>query len=1022
MKTGAANFAPGISIKCICMYKRTRSEKDNAARVGGRRMLLAALLMLSGAVAALAQNKVSGTVSDADGQPLVGVSIMEVGTGNGTVSDINGRYTLQTKSGASLRFTYLGYQPVTAKAAQGQSVVMHEDAKSLNEVVVVGYGTMRRKDVTSSITTIQSKDLNVGVMTNPAQMLQGKVPGLVVSTSSDPNSSPSIILRGASTLRTDGMEPYYIVDGVPGVDLSLVSADDIESIDILRDATATAIYGSKAANGVIIVTTKKGKKGAVHVSYSGYLALENVAKDLDLASASDLRSYASANGFELPGDEGASTDWQKEVERTGVSHSHNIAVNGGNNKSSYNVSLNYLNHQGVIRGTDMERLTARALAQSTVLKDRLTLSLGVNASQTTSNEVSTGTQGQSVTDAMIYYSPTQPIKNSDGTWFSSSSGATQNYNPLSMINEDLQKTIYKRMQITGKADLTILKGLVWSADFSYMDSQQTGNTYHSTKSQIVNTNGQATRNTYTSNKKVFETYLNYSKTFAEKHKLGLMAGYSWEETNSGDGFGVTVKNFYNDDVTYYNLTYANSMDGLDDVESGAESTLRMISFYGRANYSYNGRYNLQATLRRDGSSAFGKNNRWATFPSISASWRLSEESFIKSLNAFDNLNLRVGYGVSGNSLGFDEYIAIKTYGATGWYQYVDESGVTQTIHTLGAQSNTNENLKWERTGMFNIGLDFSFFNNRLSGTIEYYDKRTSDLIYYYPVSTNRYPYGTMTANVGDISNKGIELSLNAIPVRTKDFEWSATLNLSHNKNVVEKISNGEFSVNYIPEGDANIAGNSGVNVQRIMEGCPIGQFYLYEWAGYNDEGVSVFYEHDAETGERTGNKITNPTEKDQVKAGSAQPKLTYGWNNTLTYKRWGLNMFFHGVLGNKIFNALRAQYNSLTLVSQGKNVLKEALTSQKYGDVNAQYPSDRYLESGSYLRLSSLTLSYNFGNIGDWVSNLSVYATCNNVFTITGYKGTDPEIDLGGLTPGIQWRENYYPHTRTFMVGMKVNF
>lgn len=998
------------------MFRNKRKERIQ--RICKRGLAFIAICLTS--ATAFAQSRVTGSVKDANGEPLIGVSVIEIGTKNGTNTDINGCYALVTKPHAKLRMTYLGYTPVEVDA--GGTVTLEEDTKTLNEVVVVGYGTMRRKDVTSSITTISSKDLNVGVMTNPAQMLQGKVPGLVVSTSSDPNASPSITLRGASTLRTDGMEPYYIVDGIPGVDLSLVSADDIESVDVLRDATATAIYGSKAANGVIIITTKKGKKGAAHVSYSGYVAFENVAKDLDLASASDLRSYASKNGFELPGDEGGDTDWQKEVERTGFSHNHNIAVSGGSEKSSYNVSLNYLNHQGIVRGTDMERFTARALAQSTVLDDRLTLALGVNASQTTSNEVSTGTQGKSVTDAMAYYSPTQPIRNADGSWFVSTSGATQNYNPLSMINEDTQNTVYKRIQATGKADLTILKGLVWSANFSYMTNQSTASIYHSTKSQIVNTNGQATRNTYIDKKKVFETYLNYSKTFADLHKLGLMAGYSWEENETNDGFGLTVKNFYNDNVKYYNLTYANSMDGVDDVQSGAVSTLRMISFYGRANYSYNGRYNLQATIRRDGSSAFGKNNRWATFPSVSASWRLSEESVIKNLNVFDNLNLRVGYGVSGNSLGFDAYTAIKTYGATGWYQYVDESGVTQTIHTLGATNNTNENLKWERTGMFNIGLDFSFFNNRLSGTIEYYDKRTSDLIYYYPVSTNRYPYGTMTANVGDISNKGVELTINAIPVKTKDFAWNTSLNLSHNKNVVKKISNAEFSVDYIATGDANIAANTGVNVQRIMEGCPIGQFYLYEWAGYDDNGQSVFYEHDAETGERTGTTTTKPVEKDQTKCGSAQPKLTYGWNNTLTYKNWSLNMFFQGVLGNKIFNALRAQYNALSLVSQGKNVLKEALTDQKYGDVNSQMPSDRYLENGSYLRLATLTLGYDFGKIGNLVNSLSVYATCNNVFTITGYKGTDPEVNLGGLTPGIQWRENYYPHTRTFMLGMKVNF
>lgn len=991
--------------------------------IGGnhKRNFVCASLLLVNAMA-FAGDKITGIVKDASGEPLVGVSIVEVGTNKGTITDIDGKYTLEVAPNAKLRFSYVGFADKEVAARSGKVVVLAEDNKVLNEVVVVGYGSMRRKDVTSSITTVKSEDLNVGVMTTPAQMLQGKVAGLVVSTSSNPNESPAITLRGASTLRTgDAMQPYYVVDGVPGVDLSLISADDIASIDVLKDATATAIYGSKAANGVIIVTTKKGKTGAAHVSYNGYVAVENVAKDLDLATAADLRNYAKANNFELVNDEGANTDWQKEVERTGFSHNHNLAVSGGNDKSNYNVSLNYLSHEGVITGTDMERFTARALAQSEVLKDHLTLSLGVNASQTTSNEVPTGSNGASVADAMVYYSPTQPVKNEDGSWFRSNS-VSQYYNPVSMIYEDIQKTVYKRMQLTGKADLKIIDGLTWSANFSYMADQSTQSIYHSTQSQIVNSNGEATRNTYFGNKKVFETYGNYQKTFAGKHRLGVMVGYSWEENNTNDGFGVTVKDFYNDYVKYYNLSYANTIDGMNGVESGAESTLRMISLYGRANYSFDSRYNFQATLRRDGSSAFGRNNRWATFPSVSASWRLSEEELIKNLHVFDNLNLHLGYGVSGNSLGFDAYTALQTYGVSGWFQYTDANGVTSNRHTLGATSNANPDLKWERTGMFNIGLDFGFFNNRLNGTIEYYDKRTSDLIYYYPVSTNRYPFGTMTANVGDISNKGIEITINAVPVKTKDFTWETTLNLSHNKNVVEKLSNQLFSVDYIPQADANIASNSGVNIQRIMEGCPIGQFYTYEWAGYNEDGISQFYVRDPETGERTGETTIQPTETDQTKTGSAQPKLTYGWNNTLTYRNWSLNMFFQGVLGNKIFNVLRAQYNTVSLISQGKNVLKEALTDQKYGDVNAQYPSDRYLENGSYLRLSTLTLAYNFGKISDWASNLSIYATCNNLFTVTGYKGTDPEVSLGGLTPGIQWRDNYYPHTRTFMLGLKVNF
>ena len=903
-----------------------------------------------------------------------------------------------------------------------ESVETRRDTLKLSEIVVVGYGKMRRKDITSSITTIQSSDLNQGVYTSPAQLLQGKVPGLTVSNSGDPNAAPSITLRGASTLRTGAaMEPYYIVDGVPGVDLSLVATDDIESIDILRDATATAIYGSKAANGVIIVTTKHGHAGTARVTYNGYMAVESVSKNLDLASAADLRTYAANNGFELTNDMGANVDWQKEVQRTGISHNHNLAVSGGNARSGYNVSLNYLNHEGIIRSSEMERFGARALAHSKVLKDHLQLSLGVNASQTTKKGIEAQEQGISVTDAMVYYSPCQAVRNDDGTWTESTS-TTQYYNPLSMINEDTRQTVYRRMQLTGKADLNLLKDLTWTAQYSYMYDQNVLSEYHSTKSQIVKNNGQATRSTYMNNKEVFETFANYNHSFPGYHRVGAMIGYSWEQTNQDDGFGLTVKDFYNDAVKYYNLSYANKIDGMDGVESGAESTLRMISFYGRLNYSYASRYNFQATLRRDGSSAFGKNNRWATFPSVSAAWRIGEEEFIRNLGIFSDLKLRVGYGVSGNSLGFDAYSARRTYGVSGWFQYTDENGVTTDKHTLAATNNANPDLKWERTGMFNIGVDFGFFNSRLTGTIEYYDKRTSDLIYYYPVSTNRYPYGTMTANVGDISNRGIELTINAIPVQNDDWQWTTTLNLSHNRNRVEKLSNAAFSVKYQDLGYPWIAGNTNVAVQRLMEGCPIGQFYTYEFAGHDENGISQFWVHDPATGKRTGEKTIKPEDTDRTKTGSAQPKLTLGWTNNLSYKNWTLNLFFQGMFGNKIFNALRAQYNSVTLIKQGKNVLREALTSQNYGDVNSQSPSDRYIENGSFMRLSSMTLSYDFGKLKGWVDNLSVYATCNNVFTLTSYKGADPEVSLGGLTPGIDWRKDYYPHTRTFMFGMKVSF
>lgn len=989
-------------------------------RTFAQSMLFVVFLLSS--TLAFAQNKVTGTVTDKTGEPLIGVNVLEAGTTNGCITDVDGKYSLNVEKGKTLVFSFIGYTKQEVKVTQNVvDVTMSEDSELLDEVVVVGYGSMTRKDVTSSITTVKADKLNVGTYTDPAQLLQGKVPGLTIVQSSDPNGgTASITLRGASSLRTGAaMEPYYVVDGVPGISLAMIAPEDIESIDVLRDATATAIYGSKAANGVIIVTTKKGKSGKATVNYSGYVAFDNVLKNLDMMSASELRAYAKANDFTIDNDFGGDVNWQDEVQRTAISHNHNVSISGGNEHTTYNASINYMEKQGIIRGTEMDRLIGRAFVESKALNDRLTLSLNINASVTNNHSVETEKDGASVYDAMNYYSPLVPVRDENGNW-SEYQGVSQNYNPMSMINEDRHDHEIKRLQGTGKAALALYDGLVWNATVSYQNEQFLWSDYNSSKSQIVKKNGKAHRHTTADHKKVFETYLNYDKTFNQIHKLGLMVGYSWEEGTTADGYGLSVYDFYNDLLGYKNMGIGNKMD-MTDIWSSAESTLRMISLYARANYSFNSKYLVQATVRRDGSSAFGKNNRWATFPSASIAWRASEESFMKNMNIFDDLKFRVGYGVSGNSLGFDAYTAQPIYGATGWFSYTDASGKTSDYRTLAAVRNANPDLKWEQTSMFNVGIDFSVLSGRLSGTIEYYDKRTKDLIFDYPVSTNRYPYGSMTANVGEISNKGIELTLNAIPVQTKDFQWSTTLNLSHNKNVVEKLSNATYSVSYIDQGNPNVGGFVGINTQRIMEGEPIGTFYMWEWAGYDESGVSVFNSYDENSGELIGT-TNDPQNKDRRKVGCAQPKLNLGWNNTLSYKKWTLTAFFQGVFGNKILNSTRAQYNNVSNLKVGKNGLREIITGQKANDANANAPSDRYLENGSYLRLSSLNLSYDFGKLGNWINSLKLTATCNNVFTITGYEGRDPEINLGGLAPGIDSRETYYPRTRTFMLGLNVNF
>ena len=980
-----------------------------------KRVLLSSALLLVSTLT-FAQSKVSGTVKDANGEPLVGVSVMEVGTNNGAVTDINGNYTLNVKPGAKLKLSYIGFTPQTVKAGSNNQIVLQEDNTALNEVVVVGYGTMRRKDVTSSITTVKAEDLNRGVFTDPGQMLQGKVPGLVVSSTADPNGSPTITLRGASTLRTGAMSPYYVVDGIPGVDISIVSPEDIESIDVLRDATATAIYGSKAANGVIIITTKKGSKERTNVTYNGYVAFDNILKKYDVCTADDLRQYAKDNNITLK-DGGANMDWQDEVLRTGISHNHNVNISGGNGSTNYMISADLRKREGVIKMTGFDRFNVRSLVSTKTLKDHLTISIGANMMYGKHFGVPSGNEGASVLDAMNYYSPTNAVKNADGTWTVGS--GSKNYNPLALMEENKSETVWKRNQFVGKTALELWKGLVWNVNYSWSNYQSTYSAYNTRNSQlegIGNKNGQATRNTYFGREQTFETYLNYDFKVG-KSKWGLMGGYSWEEKKNNDGFGLSVEGYYNDDLGWYNMSYAQTILGVQNsVQSGYLEKVRNISFYGRVNYSFDSRYMLQATIRRDGSSVFGKNNRWGTFPSVSAAWNITEEKFMQNQHIFDNLKLRAGYGISGNAMGFDVYSSYNTYGASGTFVYDGK-----TYRTYGATKNANPDLKWESTGMLNIGLDFAFLKGRLNGTVEVYHKKTKDLIWSYPVSTTQYIYGWMDANVGEMTNKGIEFTLNAVPVRTKNFMWSTTLNLSHNKNTVDKMQNETFHTTNLTQGDPMVAGVSADGwTQRIMEGEPIGTFYTYQYAGIVN-GRSEYYVLD-ENGNRTGETTNNPSLKDRSITGCAQPKLNAGWNNTLTYKNWSLNAFITGVFGNDVYNSARAHYTAAQMFSDGKNVLKEFL-SNPVGDASGSLPSDRYIEKGSYVRLQTLSLSYTFRNcFNDWIQDLTLYGTANNLFTITNYKGLDPEVNMGGIDPGIDYRWSRYPHTRTFMVGVKINF
>lgn len=1011
------------------MLKKTNPQKKN--------LLLFALLSAGIAHVHAQQDQVKGAVQNEKGEFIAGVSVKAIPVDGGksvtTSTNSQGLFHFQNlveHAGYQFVFSAVGFQPDTlsgyvieARKPLSLSVRLQQGSVKLDEVVI-GYGRVSRKDVTSSISTIRGDEANVGLFTSPAQMLQGKVAGLTISTNnSNPNATPSISLRGASTLRSgEAMEPYYVIDGVPGASLTLVAPDDIASIDVLRDASATAIYGSKAANGVIIVTTKRGKAGQTSISYNGYLAIDRVAKHYKMMNAAQYRSYVNDNGFSMePTDDlGANTDWERAVERTGISNNHNIAILGGADKTQYSISLNTIKNNGVIKGTDMGRQIARAFVQTKALNDRLTASFNINASITKQNDVLALDQGLSVYDAMYYYLPVSPIKNTDGSWFEKSD-RSQYANPVSLIEENTNFSKTKVIQAHAKLGYEILPGLTYNIDLSLQNRQFNNAQYYSSLSMAArNQNGKSIRAAVEDERRVMEMNLSYEKTFAQKHKVAALAGYSWEENNNNDGFQLTTSDYYNDDLSYYNPGMANVVDLLG-FGNYYLSTLRMISVYGRINYAYDSRYLLQATVRRDGSSAFGINNRWATFPSVSAAWRLSEEPFIREAGVFDDLKLRAGYGVSGNSLGFDAFTAQSVQGTSSkFFDYVGADGLISPLRTLQVLRNSNPNLKWETTSMINLGLDVAVLGNRLTGSLEVYKKKTSDLIYDYQVSQSKYIYPILTANVGEIENRGIELTLNAKAVDKQYFKWNTGIVLSHNSNKVVSIANEQFTQDYIELSDLGGAGQSNFFQQRLTPGAPIGQFYTWEWAGYNDQGVSVFYSHDEKTGERTGETTITPQRKDQTVTGSPQPKLTLGWSNNLSYKGFALTGMFQGSFGQKILNATRARHSNVVGNAGQKNLLASVLETERMTDINAHYLSDRYLENGSFLRLAYVTLAYHIPVKNVPVKNLRVYATMNNVFVLTKYKGIDPEVGLGGLTPGIDNRQTY-PRTRTFMFGLNFN-
>lgn len=951
------------------------------------------------------QNKrVNGTVVSTTGEPLIGVVVGVEGTTNATITDLDGKFELQVSPTAKdLAVSFIGMIKKTVPIGSGVNlwIELEDDTVILDEVVAVGYGNMRKKDLSGSITNVTDKDFNKGVVTSAEQLIKGHVAGLVITQpGGDPTQDVTMRLRGSTSL-VGGNAPLVVIDGVPGVSMNSVAPQDIESISVLKDASAAAIYGARSANGVIMITTKRGKEGQSSVSYNGFYAVENTSNRLDLLTADQWRQWVKEyDTGNKARDFGSSTDWQDEVYRTGYSQNHNLSLTGGTSTSNYRASINFLDRKGVIRTSELQRLTGNVAIEQTALDGKLKFSVNLNGTVEDYTKIPV--------DIFSYIpnmNPTMPVYNDDGSFYETDGHLV--YNPVAALKEttsENKRTIFLgRMQV----DYKFLDMFTASVNGSMNRSNLTNGYYESRKSRTAGPGGGfARRESSLDDSKLFESMLALDKTFG-MHKINAVMGYSYQEFMS-EYMRAQNRKFDTDAFGYNNLGAGNDFRA-GDVASNKNSS-KLISFYGRANYVFAGKYIATATIRRDGSSKFGDNRKWGTFPSASVAWRITEENFMKDVSFADDLKMRVSYGITGNEA-IGNYKSRPLYGTAGYF-YDDGNYYLQYTPT----QNHNPNLKWEQTAQFDVGLDYFLFNGKLRGSIDYYVKTTSDLLYEYRVPTPPYHYDRMMANVGKVENRGIEISLESTIIDRRNFKWNMGLNFAKNKNMIKSLSNDQFNFDYILLEEWALNGIKEPPI-ILQAGHPMGTFYGAKYIGKDENGI--FQYQDA-----NGNKTFLPKEEDKTYIGDAQPDFTLNMTNSFDYKNFSLSFMLRGVFGHDIVNSTAIYLDDISRMPSG-NVLESALDKAKQDVVYSSY----YVEDGSFVRLEYLTLGYDFKlSPKSKIKNLRLSATANNLFVITGYSGLDPEVKSDmqpGVTParlpGIDAR-NYYPKTRSFSLGLNISF
>lgn len=965
----------------------------------------------------LQQKAISGKVVDSKGESIIGANIMEKGTTNGTITDFDGKFSLNVSAKAILQVSYIGYKSQEIPVSQlkaGAVITLREDTEVMDEVVVIGYGTQRKGDVTSAIASVKAEDFTVGKVGDAADLIKGKVAGLSIAKGSgDPNATSAIRLRGVISVN-GSTTPLILIDGVEG-DLSTVAPENIEAIDVLKDASAAAIYGTRGANGVILITTKTGKREAhTTASYSGYVSASQFGKKLDFMTAEDVR--AGKTNFT---DKGYDTDWLDAISRTGFTHNHNFNISGGTKQTTYSADFTYRKEDGVIMNTYAEDIRMRFDVSHWMLNDMLKVNLNmVKKWHKNSATNATATDQSNIYRQAIARNPTAPIYNEDGS-YNEDFGVNYYYNPVGMLEERLGNYTYEETRAAGNITFEPIKG--WQTnlmlatsrfgahDKGYNTSDYYGNQLNQWTGYAYHTNSESVQN----NLEITSKYdLNVGK-----HRMNAMVGYSYQYYKYEQNYANNY-NFPTDFFQWNNLGIGQALkEGKAGMGSSAsENTL--IGFFARVSYAYDNRYNLLVSVRREGSSKFGDNNKWGTFPSASLGWTISNEEFMKDITWLNNLKLRAGFGVTG-VIPNDPYISLTKYTYGSSYYYSDG----KWLPGLSVSSNPNPDLRWEKSTEFNVGLDWSVLDDRLGGSIDVYNKKTTDLLFWYTVPTPPNLFNSTLANAGSVQNRGIEVAVNAVPVRTKDFEWKTVVTVSANKNKLLSLSNDMYESNSFMD-TGGLGEPISISTHRMEEGRALGEFYGLKSVGVSENGLFLIEKPDGEIVEFSNDQLKNDEYRQYL--GSGLPKVYLGWTNNLSYKNWDLSMQFTSQLGFKILNEPRAFYENNSIAYNRLKSVEEAPYGGQYTLSSSQPQTfvSYYLEDGDFLKLTNLTIGYTFPikKNNKYIKGVRAYLSGDNLFCITGYSGLDPELSNWYPTSaGIDARDKY-PSIRSFTFGLNLTF